>query len=83
MIAVELSGTQLRALQAVNRLGAHEDGAARTAWEIAAVTGQAADKAAYTLRSLVTRGLADCKLSGTPRYWLTAAGLEQVREGAS
>jgi DNA-binding MarR family transcriptional regulator len=62
----KLSGLQLAALKALRVLSA--DGSVPQARDVARRTGQSSDGAAYTLRSLVNRDLADLGHHDGDRY---------------
>lgn len=72
-----LSDTQAAVLRAMARLAGDRPLEAR---EIGAVTGQSSDGAAYTLRSLVRRGLVEVIAHDGERsgYALTQAGRESA-----
>jgi DNA-binding IscR family transcriptional regulator len=78
-----LSGIQQAALAALARIAARRGAGAdmATAREVGAESGQSSDGAAYTLRSLVRRGLVAIVPGGAAAggYRLTPAGAEQAR----
>lgn len=76
----KLSQLQHSALRALRKLGASGDGVA-AAHQVGQLTGQSTDGAAYTLRSLVNRGLVALGHHDGDRYGyrLTGEGLRISR----